>query len=168
VRFPRQLVAFSVVGTQLVSFGVMLVILAVLNAVVIPDTRDTIWLALPLGALIVAFVAGLSLFVACANVFFRDVEHLLTAVLLPWFFLTPILYAIDKLPGNVDPDDRLVQVLRWANPITPPIEALHDVMWAGTLPAVSDVAYLVVAAIAALALGAFVFTRVDDRIALEL
>ena len=37
-----------------------------------------------------------------------------------------------------------------------------------TLPRLADVVYLVVAAAVALALGAFVFTRVDDRIAVEL
>src|ERR687886_1054957 len=79
VRFPRQLVAFSVVATQLVTFGVMLAILLVLSLVFLPDARTTVWLALPLAALFVCLVAGVSLLVACLNVIFRDVEHILAA-----------------------------------------------------------------------------------------
>jgi ABC-type polysaccharide/polyol phosphate export permease len=168
VRFPRQLVAFSVVATQLVSFGVMLAILIVLNAAVRPETRDTVVLAIPLAALFVALVAGLALAIACANVVLRDVEHLLSALLLPWFFLTPILYRLDDLPGEVEPPAWLVELLRWGNPVTPPIETLHAVLYDGTAPSLANVAYTVGAAAAALALGALVFRRIDDRIAVEL
>ena len=168
VRFPRQLVTFSVVATNLVAFGVMLVVLIVVNLIVLPRTREEIWLSIPLAALIVALVTGLALVVASANVVLRDVEHLITALLLPWFFLTPILYSIDKLPGGLDEHHALKEILYWGNPITPPIEALRAPLYAGELPAAGDVVYLVAAAIAALALGAFVFSKVDDRIAVEL
>ena len=53
VRFPRQLVAFSVVATQAVTFAVMLVILIVLSLIFIPDARATVWLVLPLAPLFV-------------------------------------------------------------------------------------------------------------------
>ncbi len=59
-------------------------------------------------------------------------------------------------------------MLRWGNPLAPPISAVRDAIWSGHLPRAADVVYLVVAAVLALALGAFVFTRVDDRIAVEL
>ena len=96
---------------------------------------------------------------------FRDVEHLLASLLLPWFFLTPILYSFSQFPPTTR---TLVEVLRYANPITPPIEAIRDPLWAGACRGSADVVYLVVAAAVALALGAFVFRRVDDRIAVEL
>ena len=37
----------------------------------------------------------------------------------------------------------------------------------GRLPGLGDTVYTIVAAVAALALGAFVFNRVDDQIAVE-
>jgi lipopolysaccharide transport system permease protein len=168
VRFPRQLVPLSIVATHLVGFGVMLVGLMVVNAIVIPETRDTVVLALPLAVLVVALVSGVALAIACANVVFRDVEHLLAALLLPWFFLTPVLYTLDKLPGNADPSRTLVDVLRYGNFLTPPIEALRDPLFFGRVPQTADVVYLAVAAAAALAVGAFVFSRVDDQLAVEL
>src|SRR5262249_10594667 len=101
VRFPRQLVAFSVVATQLVTFPAMLAVLFVVNIVLLPRTRGWIWLSLPLSVAVVGLVAGVALTVASLNVLFRDVEHLISALLLGWFFLTPILYLIEELPGSL-------------------------------------------------------------------
>ena len=68
VRFPRQLVPLSVVATQLVTFGVMLVALMILDFALIPETRKTVWLAPPLAVAIVALVGGVALIVASLNV----------------------------------------------------------------------------------------------------
>ncbi len=167
VRFPRQLVPFSVVATQLVTFAVMLGALVVLNLALIPKTRETVWLSLPLALVLVALVVGVTLAVASANVVFRDIEHIVGALLLPWFFLTPVLYTPESLPG-FDRHHTLVEVLRYANFMAPPIDAIRDPLFFGRMPSAGDVVYLCAAAIAALALGAFVFSRVDDRIAVEL
>jgi ABC-type polysaccharide/polyol phosphate export permease len=164
VRFPRQLVAFSTVATQLVAFGAMLVVLFVVDLIVLPRVRGVMWIAIPLAVLIVAFVAGLALAIASANVVFRDVEHLISAALLPWFFLTPVLWTFDQF----DRHPTLQEILRWGNPVTPPIEAIRAPLYAGTLPHWTDVLYTVGVTAAALAFGAWVFSRVDDRIAVEL
>src|SRR5918997_1157140 len=144
-RFPRQLLPLSTVATQLVTFGVMLVVLVVLNMALIPEVRDTAWLALPLAVPFVAIAGGLAVAVAAANVVFRDVEHLVGALLLPWFFLTPVLYSFDQI-GAFERHDNVVRALRWGNPITPPIEALRAPLWAGEPPRLGDVVYTLVAA----------------------
>lgn len=166
VRFPRQLVPLSLVATQLVTFGVMLAILIVLSVAFVPEARGWVWLSVPLGVLFAGLVAGFSLLVACLNVVFRDVEHILAAALLPWFFLTPVLWSFESL--DIAGHERLLQVLRWGNFVAPPIYAIRDALWSGHAPRLADVLYLAVAAVVALALGAFVFARVDDRIAVEL
>jgi ABC-type polysaccharide/polyol phosphate export permease len=163
-RFPRQLVPLSVVATHLVGFAAMLVVLVPLDFVLLPETRDTVWLALPLGLLVIGLVAGVSLAVACLNVLYRDVEHLVSALLLPWFFLTPVLYSSDLLPGY----EGVVDFLHWANPLAPAVTALRDPLFFGVLPSLGDTLYLAVSAAAALAIGAWVFSRADDRIAVEL
>jgi ABC-type polysaccharide/polyol phosphate export permease len=115
----------------------------------------------------VCFVGGVAVAVAASNVLYRDVEHLIGSLLLPWIFLTPLLYSFDQIAA-FDDHPRLVELLRWGNPVTPPIEAIRAPLWEGELPAAADVIYLCVAAVAALALGAWVFVRADDRIAVEL
>jgi lipopolysaccharide transport system permease protein len=168
VRFPRQLIPLSIVGTHLVTFGVMLGVLIVVNVVVRPETRDTALLSIPLAAVFIGLVGGASLAIACANVIFRDVEHLLAALLLPWFFLTPVLYSFDQLPEGVKRRETLLDVLTYANPVTPPIKAIRDPLYVGKAPRPVDVIYLLVATAVALALGALVFRRVDDQMAVEL
>jgi lipopolysaccharide transport system permease protein len=166
VRFPRQLLPLSMVATQLVGFAVMLAIVVGLSLVYVPEARDTVWLAIPLAVLAACLVAGLSLAVASLNAVYRDVEHLVAALLLPWFFLTPVLYSLEGIPGVQD-HPRLIDLVHYANPLTPAIEAVRDPLFFGRLPAAGDTVYLAVSALLALALGAFVFTRVDDRVAVE-
>jgi len=171
VRFPRQLTAFSTVATQLVALAAIIIVLVPVNLIVIPDTRKTFWLTFVLIVPVIAFAAGLALAVSAANVVFRDIEHMVAALLLPWFFLTPIMYSFSAggvLRGSLDNHRTLVKFLYYGNPITPPIEAVRDVLFWGKWPRLTDVIYLLVAAVVALALGAWVFRRVDDRIAVEL
>jgi len=168
VRFPRQLVPFSVVATQLVTFASMLAILIVLSLAFVPRARPYVALSIPLAALFVGLVVGVALLVASLNVLFRDVEHLLAAALLPWFFLTPVLWRFADLPERVHRHHTLLELLRWGNFVGPPIYAVRDALWLGAAPRPADVIYLAVAAAASLALGAFAFSRVDDRIAIEL
>jgi lipopolysaccharide transport system permease protein len=164
-RFPRQLVPLSVVATNLISFGVMLAALLVLNFALLPRVRDTEWLALPFGLALVAITGGLALAIASLNVLFRDVEFLVAALLLPLFFLTPVLYPLTD--PQIARRDWVVDLIHWGNPLSPPIEALHDVLFYGRLPSLGDTVYTVVAALVALALGAWVFNRVDDEIAIQ-
>ncbi len=161
-RFPRQLTAFAVVGTNLVTYAFMLAILFVACFVFVPDSRSKLWLALPLSLPLVGIAAGLALALACANVVYRDVEHLVASLLLPWFFLTPIIYSLSQFHHHT-----LTQILRYANPITPPIQAIRAPLL-GAWPRPVDVVYLAVACVVSLALGSWVFTRVDDQIAVEL
>jgi ABC-type polysaccharide/polyol phosphate export permease len=168
VKFPRQLVAFSVVATQAVTFAVMLAILVVLSLIFIPGARGTVWLVVPLAPLYVALVAGTALIVASLNAILRDVEHILAAALLPWFFLTPILWSFSTLPESARSHETLMNVLQWGNFVAPPIAALRDALWSGHSPRAADVVYLAVAAVVALVAGSLVFSRIDERLAIEL
>jgi ABC-type polysaccharide/polyol phosphate transport system ATPase subunit len=63
--------------------------------------------------------------VAILHAYFRDVAPILAAILVPWFFVTPIFFTPTAFPGL---DDRpwLGDLLRWANPVAPFIEAVRD------------------------------------------
>jgi ABC-type polysaccharide/polyol phosphate export permease len=155
----------SVVATHLISFGVMLVALLVVNFFLLPRVRATELLALPLGLAIVAFTSGLALAIASLNVLFRDLEFLVSALLLPLFFLTPVLYPLSD--PQIAARDWVVNLIHWGNPLSPEIEALRDPLFFFFNDTATTEIYTVVAAVLALALGAFVFNRVDDQIAVE-
>jgi homopolymeric O-antigen transport system permease protein len=162
-RFPRQLVPLSVVGAHLVSFAAMLGLLLVVNFIALPRVRGTEWLAVPLAALFVCMIAGFALAVASLNVLFRDVEFIVAALLLPLFFLTPVLYPLSTLAHH----EHVVEVIHWANPLSPAVQAVREPLFTGQMPYWGDALYLVVSAVVALGVGAFVFRRVDDQIAIE-
>jgi ABC-type polysaccharide/polyol phosphate export permease len=164
-RFPRQLVPLSVVFAHLVSFVVMLSVLLVVNFIVLPRVRATEWLAIPLAVLFVGLVCGIALALASLNVLFRDIEFIVAALLVPLFFLTPILYSLTG--AELEKHRHVVEVIHWVNPLSPAIEAVRAPLFAGTLPRWTDALYLVVACAIALAVGAFVFRSVDDQIAIE-
>jgi lipopolysaccharide transport system permease protein len=163
-RFPRQLVPLSVVFAHLVSFAAMLALLLAINFIALPRVRATEWLAIPLALLFVGMVCGFGLLVSSLNVLFRDVEFIVAALLVPWFFLTPILYALDDVSSK---HKDIATVIHWVNPLSPAVEAVRAPLFLGDLPRWTDFLYLVVACGISLALGAWVFTRIDDQIAIE-
>jgi ABC-type polysaccharide/polyol phosphate export permease len=163
IRFPRQLVPLSVVGAHMVSFAVMLMLLLVLNGILLPRVRATELLAIPLALLVVGLVSGLALMFASLNVLFRDIEFIVAAALVPWFFLTPVIYPLSQFASH----RHVIAAIHWANPLSPAVQAIRAPLFSGHLPFWGDALYLVVSCAVALALGAWVFTRVDDQIAIE-
>jgi ABC-type polysaccharide/polyol phosphate export permease len=147
----------------MVSFAVMLVLLLVLNGILLPRVRATELLAIPLALLVVGLVSGLALMFASLNVLFRDIEFIVAAALVPWFFLTPVIYPLSQFASH----RHVIAAIHWANPLSPAVQAIRAPLFGGHLPFWGDALYLVVSCAVALALGAWVFTRVDDQIAIE-
>ena len=166
VRFPRQLVPLSIVATQLVAFVAMTVIVLVLAVIVLPESRQTAWLVIPIATVIVLFVSGVSLAVAAANAIYRDVEFVVAALLLPLFF-SPRAVQPRSAPG-AESHPWLVDLIQWGNPITPVVECFRPPLFLGEVPTTGDLVYLVVETVVALILGAVVFNAADDRIAAEM
>src|SRR4029453_6173886 len=167
VRLPRQLLPVSVVATNLVTMLVMLAIVLPLNLLVIPETRTTYWAAPPLFIPLTALVTGFAIVLASATVIFRDIEHLIATVLLPWFILTPIFYPFSEMPGISD-HPKLPDVIYYGNPVAPIVSAIRDPLFFGVLPKLGDVVYSFGVALAALAVGSLVFRRIDDQLAAQL
>jgi len=162
-RFPRQLVPLSVVGAHVVAFAAMLVLLLVVNFIALPRVRWTEWLAIPLAVLAIAFVSGISLMAASLNAIFRDVEFIVAALLVPWFFLTPVIYPLTEFAAH----QHVVWAIHWLNPLSPIIQSIRAPLFEGDLPPLADFVYAVLVSILSLAVGAWVFSRVDDEIAIE-
>ena len=57
------------------------------------------------------------------HAYFRDVAPILSAALLPWFFLSPIFFR----PAAITDATSAARSLEWVNPIAPFITAVRDV-----------------------------------------
>jgi homopolymeric O-antigen transport system permease protein len=167
VRFPRHILPLAVVATNVVTLGAMLAVVIVVNLIFIPETRTTFWAAIPLLVPLIALASGLGVVFGYVTVVYRDVEHLMTTIFLPWFFLTPIFYTLDQLPG-LEGNEWIADLLYYVNFVTPVVEAIRDPLFFGEWPALSDVVYSVIAGVGALALGVIVARRIDDQVAATL
>ena len=168
VAFERSIVPLATTMSHLVTFAVMLAVLVPVNLALQPDTRQTMILLPVLVVCLIVMTAGLALALAALNVYFRDVQHILTALLLPWFFLTPIFYSLDQLPANVSENDWAINVLRYGNPLTPLVEAVHDVAFFGYWPSAAGLVYVGVATVAFAVVGVLTFRRLEPEMAVEL
>lgn len=161
VYFPRGAVVLAKIGalgfTALIEMTVMLVALLIAGLMVLP------WLPVVLGLLVLQtmLALGFGLVFSVANVYFRDVQYFLTLALQALFYATPIVYPISLVP------ERYVSLYR-LNPLVELVEAYRDVLYYGHFPQAGRVGYLAVWAVAALALGWWVFHRFEGRLAEEL
>jgi ABC-type polysaccharide/polyol phosphate export permease len=160
-RFPRELIPAATVAVQLVTFLVVLVLVAVLTVAVRGTLDAPLALAPVLLAALAAFVVGLALIVSVLHAYFRDVGPILAAALVPWFFVSPIFFA----PADVVHHAWARDALTWVNPVAPFITATRDVLYGGVWPSAATVAYVVVAAVVALAAGLALFRRMAAELA---
>jgi lipopolysaccharide transport system permease protein len=167
VRFPRHILPLAVVATNVTTLGSMLVVVLVFNLIFIPETRTTFWAAIPLLLPLVALASGLGVVFGYLTVVYRDVEHLMTTIFLPWFFLTPIFYTLDQLPG-LEGNEWIADLIYYVNFVTPFVEAIRDPIFFGEWPQLGDVVYTVVVGLGALVLGVLVARRIDDQVAATL
>jgi ABC-type polysaccharide/polyol phosphate export permease len=160
-RFPRETIPASVVAVQLVTFLAVLALVAVVT-VAVRGTLDVALLLLPVVlAALVAFVLGLALTVSVLHAYYRDVAPILGAILLPWFFLSPIFFE----PGDVAHRAWARDLLTWANPMAPFITAVRDVLYAGAAPGLGTLAYVLGAAVVAMGCGVALFRRLAAELA---
>jgi ABC-2 type transport system permease protein len=167
VWFPRELVPASVVLAQTITIGVMLAILIPVAIIVEPANARTVVLVVPIAAALICLVLGLSWMLSVANAFYRDVEHMLAVIFLPWFFLTPVLYGLDQFHA-AQSHRWLIVVMRYGNPVTPYVEGVRAVVLQHTVPGAPLLLYIFIVGPLAALLGLWVVQRFDDRVAIEL
>jgi len=157
VVFPKHMLLLSVVIAQMVNFLLTLpVLLGLAFYFGIPPTLN--WLiGIPLLAAVqFGITYGLALMVSAANVYFRDLEHIVTVVLGLLFWMTPIIYPLSAVPEDIRP-------LLALNPVTYLIQAWREVFFTNTI----NWQYIAISAITAggvLAAGHLIFKRLNRNL----
>jgi ABC-2 type transport system permease protein len=167
VWFPRELVPASAVLAQTVTIFVMLAILIPVDLIVEPDNARTVALVIPIVAGLICLVLGLAWLFSIANVFYRDVEHLLAVAFLPWFFLTPVLYGLEQFSA-ASGHRWLILLMRYGNPVTPYVESVRAVVLQHVVPGAPLLLYVFIVGPLLALVGLWVMQRYEDRIAIEL
>ena len=170
VYFPREIIVVSNILSLLVSFciemSVLCVALLILGNMVLP------WI--PVVVLLIAITSilllGIGLMVSAVNVYFRDVKYLIGILLQALFYSMPIVYPLRVVPvrahilGHAVPFRQIYLY----NPLARLVLCFQTTLYDLRFPAIGDLAYVMAWAFGFLALGLYVFRRLDRRFAEEL
>ena len=164
VYFPREiLVGAGVIGlavSLMIELAVVLAIFLIAGNMVLP------WIPVALGlvVLLIMFTLGIGLGLSVANVYFRDVGHIVGIALQALFYLTPIIYPISLIEEEGE------RILFWyrLNPLTRFVESFRDLFYHLRFPGLGDWLYLTAWSVAVLVTGYAIFVRFSARVPEEL
>ena len=103
------------------------------------------------------FCLGLGLFLAQANVFFRDVQYIYHTVITAWLYLTPLFYPIDALPSQVQ------WIVKHLNPMYFYIGQFRDLVYSNRMPGPIIMIAGCAAAVIMLTIGIVSFIKNQDK-----
>ena len=139
--------------TYLVALPILGIVLAAYGRAMTPAL-----LLLPLLMLIQGIlIVGLSLIIATLNVFYRDVQHIVTVALMLLFYLTPVFYRTDAVAQQY----HLVYQL---NPMAVLILGYRSILIEGTYAAWGPLLYTFVVSVVVCGLGYFIYSRQQHEI----
>jgi ABC-type polysaccharide/polyol phosphate export permease len=157
IAFPKEVFPLSAVLSNLFDFfiaaAVVIVTLLVLGWV---PSLQALW-AIPLTVAIVLFTMALSMILAAANLFFRDVKYLMEVFLTYAIFFTPVLYPASML-GEWEPIVML-------NPIAPLLEGIADCVVLGRAPNLGWSVYGASSAVVLFLAGYVFFKSLESKFA---
>jgi ABC-2 type transport system permease protein len=182
VWFPREILPLASIGANFVHFLLQGMVLLVALVVFRFDVDwGYLWLIVPAMVTLLLLTAAFAIFLAAANVYARDTQHLLELALLAWIWMTPIIYAWDLQASEIADRGRS-PMLTLLNPMTSVVLAFQRGLYGITvgddgrriLPLESSLWYfrnlVIVAAIALvlLILAMRVFARAEGSFSEEL
>jgi homopolymeric O-antigen transport system permease protein len=157
VAFRHEIIIYaSVAATLTLQFAGYLLVLVVLASFGEPVHFAGLLLAVPLWLILALAVTGVTLAFAALQVFVKDIEHILSPVLMILMYLTPILYPLSLVPAGMRP---------WvaANPFGYLVDRLRDALLDGKLGVGFNDAIAVLVAVALFAGGRWVFLRLSPH-----
>lgn len=154
IYFPREVLPIAAMLARLMDFGVAVILLVILMLVYKVPFFPLSLLYLPLILLIqLLLIMGLGLASSAANVFFRDVQSLLTLGIQLWFYASPIIYPMSMVP------DRL-RHFYFLNPMAGVLESYRDVLLNNRVPG-DYLVYSLVISLLIFVVGYWFFKRVE-------
>lgn len=152
VRFPLETIPFSI--TCSASFHQMLgtIVFAVVLIFNQSLCLDHLFWVVPLLIVQTVMMFGVSLTMACLNVFFRDIAQVLGVLFMLLFWMTPIIYPKSRAPESF-------QFLLDLNPLTHMVEAYRYVFLGAPAPGSVGLLYWAVFSIATYFVGKLILTR---------
>lgn len=171
VYFPRSVLVLSSTAAVSINWVVEMSVLVV-ALVAVGAWAALLWLPLVVVFMVVmaAFATGVALALSVANVYFRDTQYLVSIALQLGIYFAPIIYPVSLVAEQSDRvgplvgDITLLDIYR-LNPIERFVSVFRSLLYDNDWPAVDDMLACAVWAIIALAVGGWVFSRNNKRLA---
>ncbi|HEU4390139.1 MAG TPA: ABC transporter permease [Blastocatellia bacterium] len=157
VYVPKIVFPLSAVLSSYVGFGLSLIPLAIIMIAVGARFSWALLFALIPTLEIALFSLGISMVLATAHVFFRDIRWFYDSALLAGFYITPIFYTPEVVGSEY------MRFLK-LNPLFPMIRAFRSPIVYGVMPDWSDLLAGAAASLIALLLGWTVVHNYDQRV----
>ena len=120
IYFPKEILPFAAVGSQLFDLAVASVMLVVILFIArIGASWQLMWVPALL-VILIMLTAGVAMIVSAASLFFRDVKYIVEVLLTFGIFFTPVFYDIETLGEK----GRFLLV----NPVAPILEGFRSVV----------------------------------------
>jgi ABC-type polysaccharide/polyol phosphate export permease len=115
------------------------------------------WVCLPFFLVcLITFTLGFGFLCAAANVFFRDVSHIIQIVLAGWFYFSPIIYSESYIPKNFS-------IFFHFNPMGYILNGFRLCIYDGKLPSIQSAAMSLFCGLSFLFLGYLLFRKCQDN-----
>jgi ABC-type polysaccharide/polyol phosphate export permease len=152
VAVPKLVFPVAVVISNLINLLLSIIPLALIILAMRHPFHWT-WVYLPVPLVILAiFTLGATFLFATANVYYRDVTHIVQILLQVLFYVTPIIYSADMFPAKY----------RWAfhlNPLNYLFNGFRLAVYNGQLPRIQSIAASLTCALVALVIGFAIFRK---------
>lgn len=162
IYFPRMVLPVSATISYFVNMLLcFIIVFAALFISGIGIEIRVLWY-LPI-IMLIEFMMGLgvALLSSALTVYFRDLEYILSIVIMAWMYMTPILYPINQLSVNL-------QKLLYLNPMTSVIVAYRDILYYKQAPEMGTLIYAVIFGVITFIVGFVVFQKLQKYFVEEL
>lgn len=161
IYFPRIIIPIS---TVLATFMNMIFSMAVvILALFISGIGISYYVLLLPVIMILEFflVLGMVFLFSSLNVFFRDIEYILSIIMMIWFYMTPIVYTVEMIPEKY-------KTLFYLNPMTNIVIFYRDILFYKKMPSFGFMGGVFLYSLAMIVIGFFVFQKLQKNFVEEL
>lgn len=150
--FPREVIPLSILLSNAVHFLAALILYTIPVAFLGTLTPASLLYILAGLLLLFVFTIGISLLTSALNVRFRDINFFVQAILIIWFYATPIVYSFSVIPYKF--------IWLWRlNPLTSVVQLLQHGFVAVPLPGPAMLGANIITIIVITALGISLFRK---------
>jgi lipopolysaccharide transport system permease protein len=162
VIFPRIILPLSIVFSQLIHFVIMCGLLVLFLIIFqVPWSFYMLWLPVIYCVVLIAII-GLSLICSSLNVYYRDVQYLVTSLMTILFWFSPVFYSLTNAHQNMPRHMYAIYIL---NPLAGCIDATRKTVLQQVHPDAISFGVAIAVSFILLFFGTWLFQRIQKNFA---